>query len=104
MAEQLALDQSLGERGAVQAKEGARRPRALSMDSLRDDLLARPRLAGDEDRRLRDRHAPGHGEELDHRAIGEDEAIAPRGPLDVDLSRLRVAQVLRASRVLGQAP
>src|SRR5207302_4771766 len=49
VAEDLALEQRLGNRRAVDRDERKRRPRAELMNRLRDELLAGPRFAGDED-------------------------------------------------------
>ena len=48
VAEPLALQQMLGDRGAVQAHEGLVRATGPAMNRLGDDLLARARLAGNE--------------------------------------------------------
>ena len=50
MAEELALEQILGDRRAVHLDEGRFAPRAVVVDRARDELLARPRLPGDEHR------------------------------------------------------
>ncbi len=57
VAEELALDELGGDRGAVHLHERARRPLRLTVDLLRDELLAAPRLAQDE-------HAPVRGRDL----------------------------------------
>jgi hypothetical protein len=74
VAEQLGLDELLGDRGAVDLDEGLRGPGAVLVDRTRDELLARPRLARDEDGRLRRRserdrvlHATDRGRAPDHR-------------------------------------
>ncbi len=53
VAEELRFQQGLGDRRAVELDEGALLPEAVEVDEPRDHLLARPRFAGDEDRRLR---------------------------------------------------
>jgi hypothetical protein len=55
VAEQLALQQRLGERRAVEAHERGLRPGARVVDHLGDELLAGAGLAHDEDARLRRR-------------------------------------------------
>src|SRR2546430_17047939 len=45
MAEQLRLDQILGNRGGVHAHERLRRPRALAVDRRGDEPFPRPRFA-----------------------------------------------------------
>jgi hypothetical protein len=52
VAEELALDQRLGDRTAVDRDERRGTPRAALVDRLRDDLLAGAALAFDQDRRL----------------------------------------------------
>src|SRR5690606_14975540 len=51
VAEQLALEQRLGERGAVQLDERTGDARRALVERVRDELLAGPALAGDQDRR-----------------------------------------------------
>ena len=55
VAEDLALEQRLGNRRAVDRHKRKRRARAELVDRLRDQLLAGARLAGDEHRRARRR-------------------------------------------------
>src|SRR5688572_3231374 len=75
VAEQLALEQSLGERGAVQLDEGARGPRTLLVDGLGNELLAGATLTGDEYGRPRWRDLIDHLEQALHlRAIADDVA------------------------------
>ena len=52
VAEQLALDQLLGERGAVERHVGPLGPGARMVDRAGDELFAGAALAGDEDRGL----------------------------------------------------
>ena len=63
VAEQLALEEVLRHRRAVDGDERPLRVPAPRVDRLRDELLARPALAGDEDRRLSLRDA---GDEVVH--------------------------------------
>src|SRR5207247_4524238 len=51
-SEQLALDQGLGDRGAVLGDEARGRPRARVVDRPREKLLARAALAHDQDRQV----------------------------------------------------
>ncbi len=51
VAEELGLEQGLGDRTAVDRDEGLRRPRALRVDRARDELLAGAGLAADQHRR-----------------------------------------------------
>ena len=52
MAEHLRLEEGLRERGAVDRHQLATRPPAVPVDELRDELLARARLAADHDGRI----------------------------------------------------
>src|ERR1043166_7634302 len=56
VAEQLALEQRLGQRGAVDGDERLAAARREIVDPLRDELLARARLALDQDRGRDGRH------------------------------------------------
>src|SRR6266566_4243956 len=56
VAEQLRLEQALGQRPAVERKESAVRARGQLVDVARDDFLPRTRLALDEHRALSRRH------------------------------------------------
>ena len=57
MAEQLALEQRVHERAAADGHERPRRARTQPVDRARDELLARPRLAGDQHDVVRARQA-----------------------------------------------
>ena len=108
MAEQLALEQRLGQRGAVDRDEGGRGPRAVAMDRVRRELLARAALAQDQDRRLRGRDPRDELVDLAHRRaladhVGEgvDVGVQAR-PLRFE--PLHVADVLEdARRDVGEA-
>jgi hypothetical protein len=76
VAEDLALEQGLGDRGAVDRDEGLRRALAELMDGLRHHLLAGPRLAPDEDRRR------GRRRLLDHAVNLADRPGAPDDPAE----------------------
>src|SRR5262249_23004704 len=52
-AEELGLEEALGQRRAVDRDEGLLRPLAAGVDHAGDELLARAALAGDENRDLR---------------------------------------------------
>ena len=52
MTEELALDQRRGQRGAVELDEGVLTTPAQVVDRAREELLADPGLAQDEDRRV----------------------------------------------------
>ena len=66
VAEQLALDQSRGQGGAVELDQRLGRAAAVGVDRPRDQLLAGPRLAGDEHGGVGRRHPADlveHGEQ-----------------------------------------
>ncbi len=75
VAEQLALEQGLRERRAVQRHERRLRARALRVDRARELALARAALAGDEHRRPRARDLPGHPVDLLHRRARPDQPL-----------------------------
>ena len=81
MAEELALEQGLGEGGAVDGHEGTLAARAVAMDGARRELLAGAALAQDQDRAQPRRDAGDGGVDLDHRRRAADHAgggVAPR--------------------------
>jgi len=76
VSEQLALEEVLGDRGAVERHERpvlARRPR---VQGLRDELLADARLARDEQRQIRRREPPRLGVEAPHGRIGDEDGVS----------------------------
>ena len=76
VAEQLALQQRLGDGGAVQRQERRLRPRPVVVDGAGDELLAGAALAGDQDRDvLRGDAADGLVDLTHRRAAAEDRAI-----------------------------
>ena len=75
MAEELALEQGLGHRGAVLGEKRTRRARAVGMERPGAELLSRPALALDEDRRARLRRACDQTEHAEHRRAPGDEAV-----------------------------
>src|SRR5439155_22559706 len=82
VSEELALEQRLRERRAVQTHERFVRARRVAADRLGDELLARAALSEDEDARLRRRDLPDHlQEELHLRMLADDV------PEDVSLSQ-----------------
>jgi hypothetical protein len=95
MPEQLALDQLLGDGGAVHLDEGAGGAKALVMDVASDELLARSVLPEDE-------HAPvGRRRLRDVGAQGVDgRALADHHPAVLDL--LLEGAVLRLQPALAQ--
>src|SRR5438445_514215 len=90
VAEALALEESLRQRGAVHGHERLVRPSARPVDAPRDELLPGAGLPLDEHRDRRQRRAFHQVEHLGHRrAVPDDlaEAIAARevAPQDADL-------------------
>ncbi len=75
VAEELALEQRLDHRGAVHRDQPAIFPRAEPVQRLRDELLARAGLAGDERRAQVRRHAPDRVEQFLHRRSAADHAV-----------------------------
>jgi len=101
VAEQLALDEVLGDRRAVDLDEGVVLSGAAGVDRVGHEFLPRPRLAGDEDRRRRGGHLPDDLEDPRHvRARPHDLAAVDlrRGQLD-----LLVAQHPRLHRLADHA-
>src|SRR5262249_58982176 len=91
VAEQLALQDARRQRRAVHLHERAGFARAVDVDRVRDELLARPRLAAQEHRRRRGRDLLDLGEHLAQRAgLADDRAELERS---VDLA-VEVAGVL----------
>src|SRR4051794_14625108 len=75
VAEDLALEQGLRNRGAVDRDEREAGARAELMNRLRDELLAGTRLTGDEHRCTRRRRLLDHLVDLPHlRAVADDRA------------------------------
>ena len=79
IAEQLALGQALGQRGAVQREEGLVPAAAAGVAGVGDQLLAGARLAADQQRRIHRRHARGALLELaDRGRVAQDRLEAAR--------------------------
>ncbi len=73
MAEQLGLEQTLGQRATVDRNEGTRAPRPLGMNRSRESLFPYPGLAEHEERAMRIDDPAHHGHELAHRrAVGDE--------------------------------
>src|SRR5207302_8119896 len=77
MAEELALEQRLGKRGAVLRQERRVRAGALAVDLARHELLSRPRLALDQHWRAAPCRARDQREHLLHPGGARDECPAP---------------------------
>ncbi len=75
VAEQLALEQSLRNRGAVDREEGLVHATAVVMQCARHHLLARSALARDQDARVDVRGAADHREHVAHRRALADELL-----------------------------
>jgi hypothetical protein len=67
MAEQLAFQQFGGNRRGVEGDEGPMRARRFAMQGASDELLARARFAGDQDRQRRLRQSTDAPEQRTHR-------------------------------------
>ena len=81
MAEELALDEFGGDGGAVDRDERVISALALLVDRPRDQLLAGPALAGDEDIGLGPRHLPDHLVDVLHRrAVADDHREVQAAP------------------------
>ena len=92
VAEQLALDQLLRDRAAVDRHERPFGARRHLVESARDQLLPRPALAHDEDRGLRRRDFVHEPENVLHRGRLGDDGVGAAGGLDLPAQ----APVLRA--------
>src|SRR5437763_11961092 len=77
--EELALDEALRDRAAVDLQEGRLRALRAGMDPPREELLARPRLAEEEDRRVVRRHEVGALEDREHAGAPGDDLVGARG-------------------------
>ena len=74
VAEQLRLEQCVGDRSAVHRDEGTRRPGTGSVDRLRDDLFPRAALPSDQHRRGVAGHAPYDLQRVSHGgALGDQD-------------------------------
>ena len=75
VAEQLGLEQRLGDRAAVDRHEPLRAARAVVVNGARDELLAGAGLAGDENRAAGLRHGLEQLEQLPHHLALADDAL-----------------------------
>ena len=73
VAEELALEELLGDGGAVDGDERRRRARAVLVDGAGDELLAGAALAGDEDGHVLRGDAADGLVDLEHRGVGAEE-------------------------------
>src|SRR4051812_45829816 len=74
MSEELAFEEILGDRRAVDGDERAR-PAAPHVDRPREEPLAGPRFSGDEDRRAGLRTPSGGAPRLAHRGPPADDVV-----------------------------
>ena len=88
MAEQLALEQRLRDRRAVDGDEGLAAARRLRVDRARQHLLAGAALARQQHRRLEAGGALHHLEHLDHRLGGRHDRVFAAGALDLAAQQL----------------
>ena len=102
-AEELRLQQRLGDRRDIDADEGPRRTRRGRMDALREQLLAGARLAQQQHGGIGGRDAPRLALDLQRRRAGADEAAdrVLRPPLLGELA-VRVFQLAVQARELRQ--
>src|SRR5262245_58926128 len=75
VTEKRALDEIAGDRAAVEDDERLAAPARRVVDAARDELLARPRLAGDHHRELAGRNLLQGREDLAHRRRAADHAV-----------------------------
>ena len=100
VAEELALEEVLGERGAVDGDEGVVAAGALEVDGPGGHLLARPALAGDQDGRVRRGDLLDEDVDLLHRPALADHLLEAVAVLEVPLEE----DVLLLEPPGGQAP
>jgi len=79
VAKEFALQEMLGQRGAVHRDKGAGRPRTVGMDAPGDELLAGSTLADNEDVRLAGRHLLDDVKDLQHGAAPAHDILEPVG-------------------------
>ena len=94
VAEDFALEQRLGNRGAVDGDERKAGARAQLVDGLRDQLLAGARLAGDEHRRRGRRRLLDHLIDLAHLGAVADERAERAVLAQLAAQRLHLAHRL----------
>ncbi len=103
VAEQLALEQALGQRAAVDRHDGKVPPRAGGVDRPRDELLAGAALAADQHGRVGPRHRGDQLEHLAHRCAVADDLRRP-GELCHVLAQLRRSRCAAAAARSPGAP
>jgi len=100
VAEQLAFEQRLGQRGAVDAHQGPAAAGGVLVDRLGHQLFAGAGLAGDEHRRVAAGHAADELVNRLHRGAAADDALAPVGARE---RGLQLAHLARQAPVLERA-
>ena len=81
MPEQLAFEEGIGDRPAIDRDERPLGPAAAAMDRAGDEVLAGPGLPGDEDIDVAGGHAVDHRVDLPHRRALAEETLERVGPL-----------------------
>ena len=95
VAEELALEEGLGDRRTVERDERAAAAGALVVDRLGDELLPRAALTGDEHGRLEGRDREHRPEDLLHAGRPADDVVELVAPADL------AAQLLDLTHQLG---
>src|SRR6202030_1844504 len=103
VAEELALEERLGDRAAVDAHEGATAPRARRVDGFGDHLLADAGLADHEHVEAGDGDALRELEDLDRGTIHGDDALAWLQRLVVDAGARLLEQGCNRHAIRGKA-
>ena len=98
VAEQLGLQELLGQRGAVDGHERLGGALAVGVDGPRDELLARPGLAQDEDVGLRPRRLLDQLEDAHHGRAAPDDVLEAERLLEL----LAQVAILALERALPQ--
>jgi hypothetical protein len=77
VAEEFALDERRRDGRAIHLDEGPRAPRARSVDSARDELFPRPRLAQHEHGRVGRGHLLHRLQDTAERVAGAEDLVGP---------------------------
>ncbi len=83
VAEQLGLEEGVGDRGEIDRHEGLVASRALVVDGARHQLLAGAALRGDEHGGVRLRDLGDHLVEPDHLRVPPHELVEAVGPIEL---------------------
>ena len=87
MPEELALEQRVVDRGAIDGDEPSIAPRADAVERARHELLAGPGLAGHERQTHVRGQAPDHPEEILHARAAADHPVELEPPRQVPFHR-----------------